>query len=521
MTNLFEPAVLDDRSQPDLLAEAERFVKAALDGLSAHIAILDAEGNILYVNRAWQRFADSNGFIGSNYGVGMNYLRVCDQSSAADAAPVAQGIRQVIRGDIEEFSLEYPCYSPTERRWFNLRVTRFAWRDGLRVIVAHQNITAIKWAQIELEESKRRLEAILDNLVDGIITFDETGIIESSNPAGAYLFGFERHQIVGQPIQALVPALAERPDEMALTDFIASLSDLGDELIGRRRDGTLFPMYFAVSQIMLDDRRLFTAIIQDFTERKYLESQILDKERLNIALEKERELRDLKNRFISMMSHELRTPLAAIRLANSMLKQYGDRLTEAEKRESYDAIDAQVDHLTELVNDVMTISRTDFAGDAFNPEVLDLETYCRDIIEEMQLAYRMQRSITFAGPGRRIEARIDRKLLRRAITNLLTNAIKYSPEGEPVDVELTLTDGEAVIRVSDRGIGIPPEDLKRLFEPFHRASNVGKIQGTGLGLAIARQAVELHGGSLSVESTVGVGTTFYLRLPMIDGQAAG
>jgi signal transduction histidine kinase len=113
-----------------------------------------------------------------------------------------------------------------------------------------------------------------------------------------------------------------------------------------------------------------------------------------------------------------------------------------------------------------------------------------------------------------VEADVDVKLLRRAITNLLTNAIKYSPEGAPINVELACEGDTAIIRVSDQGIGIPEDDQRRLFEPFHRASNVGQIQGTGLGLAITRQAVERHGGSISVESQVGVGTTFSVRLPI-------
>ncbi|HEX2908806.1 MAG TPA: HAMP domain-containing sensor histidine kinase [Phototrophicaceae bacterium] len=215
-----------------------------------------------------------------------------------------------------------------------------------------------------------------------------------------------------------------------------------------------------------------------------------------------------------MMSHELRTPLSAIQLANSMLKSYGPRLSEAEKYESYEVIETQVEHLAEMINDVMTISKTDFTGAEFEPEIIDLETYCRDIIEEIQLAYRMECCIEFNGVNRRLEAPIDTKLLRRALTNLLTNAIKYSPEGSPIEISLTCDQAEGVIRVRDYGIGIPADDLEHLFEPFHRAANVGKIQGTGLGLAIAKQAVERHGGSLAVESRVGEGTVFTVRLPL-------
>ncbi|NWG18418.1 MAG: PAS domain-containing sensor histidine kinase [Chloroflexi bacterium] len=509
-------SLLGSASDADLpgLAEAESFVKAALDGLTAHIAILDETGTIIHVNHAWRSFADTNGYTDSRYGIGSNYLAVCDRAATPDAIAVAQGIRRVLARSLPQFDLEYPCHSPAERRWFVIQVTAFEWRNYRRVVVAHQNVTEIKSAQVELQNSKQRLETILDNLVDGIITFDRRGLIETINPAGAAIFGYQPSELIGQPIQCLMVELDQQHNERALMNFVEKIGRLGDEITGRRKDGTLFPIYFAVSQLRLDDKRLFTGVIQDFTERKYLEGQLLEKQRLDLALDNERELRDLKNRFLSMMSHELRTPLGAIRLANSMLKTYGDRMTEQEKRESYEVIETQTEHLAEMINDVMTISKSDFTGAEFNPETVDLETYCRDIIEEIQLAYRMTCCIGFSGTGRRVEAEVDVKLLRRAITNLLTNAIKYSPEAAPITVELACDGDEAVIRVSDQGIGIPEDDQRRLFEPFHRASNVGQIQGTGLGLAITRQAIERHGGSISVESQVGAGTTFIVRLPL-------
>lgn len=514
--SLLRPQSSDDF--PDRsIEEAESFVKAALDALGAHIAVLDESGVIIYVNKAWRAFAEDNAYSGKDYGIGSNYLKICENAarSSEEARAVAKGIRSVRLRETEEFHMEYPCHSPTERRWFVVRVTRFNWYGLTRLIVAHQNITELKRLQIEARDQQRWLKAILDNLVDGIIVFDERGRIDSINPAGAYIFGYEREELLGQPIARLLPTLPETPSWRELRDFLDHLSQLGDEVEGRRKDGSIFPMYFAVSRINLDDRRIYAAIIQDFTERKFLEAQLWDKERLNLELEKERELRDLKNRFISMMSHDLKTPLAAIRLANSMLRQYGERASEAEKRESYDAIDQQVDYLTELINDVMTISRTDFTGAELTLEAVDLETYCRDIIEEMQLAHRMQCCLEFSGTNARVEAQIDKRLIRRAITNLLSNAIKYSPAPmSPVRLELRVVDDHALIRVSDQGIGIPEDDMKRLFEPFHRAANVGAISGTGLGLAITKQAVDLHGGTIRVESELGKGTTFTIDLPL-------
>lgn len=503
-----------NKKATDQVAEAEGFVKAALDALSAHIAILDDTGRIVHVNRAWKRFGEENGSTDPNHSIGTNYYDVCMKAAAytEDAALVAKGIRSVKLRETEEFHMEYPCHSPSQRRWYVVRVSRFSWYGVTRLIVAHQNVTDVKRVQIELEDSKRWLEAVLNSLVDGVITFDERGNLRSLNPAGSYIFGYEPADIIGRNVRLLLPTLNPDSGDATLGAFIENIGGLGDEVEGQRRDGTIFPMYFAVSQVIMDGQRLFTAIVQDFTERKFLESQLWDKERLNLALEKERELRDLKNRFISMMSHDLRTPLATIQLANSMLQQYGDRSTEEEKQESYETINQQVEYLNEMIADVLTISRTDFTGTELELEIVDLETYCRDILEGLQMVYRSQRHLIFNGTDRRVEVRMDRKLMRRAVTNLLTNAIKYSPDNKPVMLEVTCGDGTAVIRVKDQGIGIPEEDQKRLFEPFHRAANVGKIQGTGLGLAIAKQAVDLHGGEIYVESKIGAGTTFVVKL---------
>jgi signal transduction histidine kinase len=260
---------------------------------------------------------------------------------------------------------------------------------------------------------------------------------------------------------------------------------------------------------------MYTSIVQDITVRKQLEAEQIEKERLGVALEKERELRLLKDRFISIMSHELRTPLASIQLATDMLRKYGDRSTEEEKQDALEAIEMQVRHLSEMVKDVLTISKTEFLAQELNREVYDLETYLRDILEELARTHSKTHRMIFAGLNRRIEAQIDRKLLRHAFINLLTNAIKYSPSETEIYLRLSKDGQEAIIEISDQGIGIPEEDLPRLFDAFHRAGNVEQYQGTGLGLAIAKQAIDLHGGSISVQSRLGAGTTFAVRLPLI------
>jgi PAS domain S-box-containing protein len=493
-------------------AEAERFVQAALDALTAHVAILDDSGTIINVNAAWREYGNLNGLRDEKYGIGTNYLTVCDKSasmSLSDANAVAQGIRDVMAQRRAEFYLEYPCHSPREKSWYVVRVTRFEWYGMARYIVAHQNVTELKRAQLELEESQTRLQTIFDTVVNGIITLDEHNVVEMANPAAAAIFGYTQAEMVGMPYDALL----ESPCELESLQ-----SNIYYERIGLCKDGSIFPMNFAMSEVSLNERRLFTLVIEDITERKRMEAELVEKEKLSMALEKEREMREFKARFLSMMSHELRTPLTSIRLSYDMLTTYADQTPDDEKRQFLDNIRNQVEYLSDLVKDVMTLSKAEIQQLEFAPEKVDLLTYCRAVTEEFQLTYHKTHRIEFSTDCMRVEALMDRKLLRQALNNLLSNAVKYSPNGGRVRVEL-LNEGEAVaIRVSDSGIGIPQQDVPMLFEPFRRASNVGSLPGTGLGLAITQQAIEIHGGRIDVDSTLGQGTTFTIHLPVLRAE---
>jgi len=496
-------------------SEAERYIQAALDALSAHIALLDEHGTIVAVNQAWRDFADRNGLPhSSHYGLGSNYLEVCDKASwdgAVEAPLVALGLRDIIRGTLDSFELEYPCHSPTEERWFVTRVSRFEWYNHKRLIVAHQNVTELKRVQQALSQSKHRIEAILNNVNNGILTVDLCGIIQTANRAAARLFGYDDEALVGQPLVRLLGW-----EFQGAATFRQLNGERGHELRGLRADGSAIPIYFSLNELQLDDDSVYTCIIQDMTYRKHMEEQAVEKERMRLALEKEREMRALKNRFLSMMSHELRTPLASISLSYDMLKKYGSISTEEEREQALDNIHVQVDLLKEMIGDVLTLSRGDSEGFQIAAESCDMITYCRDVLEEFQFHYHHSHRVEFACEAHQLRAEIDRKLLRRALTNLISNAIKYSPQGGLVLFHLSQEGDELVMSISDEGIGIPPEDQARLFEPFHRARNTDNIPGTGLGLAITRQMVELHNGTLHFSSRVGVGTNFVIRLPLVQ-----
>ncbi|HEX3054450.1 MAG TPA: ATP-binding protein, partial [Aggregatilineaceae bacterium] len=237
-------------------------------------------------------------------------------------------------------------------------------------------------------------------------------------------------------------------------------------------------------------------------------------EGLRLALEKEKEVGELKSRFVSIASHEFRTPLAVILATTETLTHYRARMDDAQIDVRLDKILQQVDHMKGIMEDVLQLARIQAGRLEFQPVDSDLNVLCQDIVEEFQSRPEYRERVVYRYMDAPVMVSVDLRLMRQIISNLVSNALKYSPPNASIHLELSHDDESVRCRVSDQGIGIPPEDLKRLFEPFHRAGNVGTIAGTGLGLSITREAVLAHGGSIEVESEVGQGTTFTVVLPL-------
>lgn len=256
-------------------------------------------------------------------------------------------------------------------------------------------------------------------------------------------------------------------------------------------------------------------LLKEMGERKRAEAE------LTLALEKERELSELKSRIITTISHEYRTPLTTILSSAEFLENYSHKLTDERKLKHLQRIQVSSKHLTKLVNDVLFFGQAEAEKLQFNPVPLNLEQFCQEIIEEIRSSNKNQTAITFLTRGNCTNACLDEKLLRQILANLLSNAIKYSPIRKAecnlektVNFELECTEEIVCFRIQDKGIGIPADDLPQLFESFHRANNVGTIPGTGLGLAIVKQCVDLLDGQITVESVVDEGTTFTITLPL-------
>ncbi|MFN8376348.1 MAG: PAS domain S-box protein [Anaerolineae bacterium] len=237
-------------------------------------------------------------------------------------------------------------------------------------------------------------------------------------------------------------------------------------------------------------------------------------EALRLSLAKEIELSELKSRFVSMASHEFRTPLATILAATESLTAFRPKMTEAQINGRLEKIRQQVFHMRNIMDDLLLLSRIQAGTQAFAPVEGDFQALCQEIIEDFENREQQKHVLQYTTTQPEIIFKFDTKLLRQAINNLISNALKYSPEGSTIAINLYLDRGTIELTVRDQGIGIPESDLSRLFEPFHRAANVGTISGTGLGLSITKQAVEAHGGTVDVQSEVGKGSTFTITLPL-------
>jgi len=380
-------------------------------------------------------------------------------------------------------------------------------------------------AQAALEASEERFRRLAERVPDVIFRYawkPKEGY-EYINAAATRLFGYSPEEFYADPylFQKFI-----HPDDIGELRRIRAQHGFDQPVRVRcvRKDGTVIWIEDYTVQVMDENGELLATegIVRDITPRieaeKRARDALLEAKRLEIELEKERELSELKSRFVSTASHEFRTPLTVIFTSSEVLRLYHDRLTTERRLEHLERIQSAVSHMTGLMDDVLVIGKMEADRMPFEPSIVDLEAVCREMIHEMTLTLRTRHILFFEATGICNPAVIDTKLLRQIVNNIITNAVKYSPDESQIEISLDCEDDVAVLQVKDHGIGIPEVDQTRLFDTFYRASNAHDIPGTGLGLAIAKTCVELHGGLIYFTSTVGKGTTFTIELPLTRWQ---
>ncbi|MEB3309311.1 MAG: PAS domain S-box protein [Snowella sp.] len=397
---------------------------------------------------------------------------------------------------------------------------------ALQLAIAIQQSELYEQLQHELQQRKtieaerQKLDLVVENSSEFMAVADLNGQLVFLNRAGQYLIGLEDPNLLSSltMLDFFDPQERSLIQEEILPRIFRKGQWEGELHLKHFQTGQTIPVLcnaFLIKDPKTEQPTHIAGVIRDITRIKQAEQEIRN------ALEKEKELNDLRSRFITMASHEFRTPLSIINSSAGIMSTYHERLSEEKKRQHLQRIQDSVQHMTTLLDDVLMMSRAEAEKIAFNPQPLNVIAFCRDLVTELQLSSN-EHTITFhlqnatqdsSQETRSLIVNLDPKLLRQIFTNLLNNAIKYSPNGGNITFNLQLEADNLIFEIQDQGIGIPTEDLQQLFTAFHRATNTGNIQGTGLGLAIVKRCVDLHQGIIEVDSHLDQGTVFTLTLP--------
>jgi PAS domain S-box-containing protein len=385
----------------------------------------------------------------------------------------------------------------------------------------------------ELEQLRRQHQLILNAVGEGVYGLDLDGNVTFVNPAAAAMIDWPIDELIGKSMHAVLhhshadgsPYQREDcPIYQAFQD--GSTRRVTDEVFWRK-DGTSFPVEYISTPMRDEEGCLIGAVVtfRDITQRRWAEAilQRTNEElelkvqqrtaKLRQANQQLRELSELRSRFVSMVCHEFRNPLNNIALSVSSLNRYDAQLSLEDKADYLLAINANVERMTRMIDDILVIGKIEAKVLEVSPEPLELVSFCRELLAEREY-HRPQAPIQFLCRNRQLMAHLDERLLRSILSNLLSNAMRYTPDEKAIRLKLAKRQNTLTVQVQDEGVGIPRKDQRHLFEPFHRGRNVSNIPGTGLGLSIVKQFVDLQHGTIKVSSKVDQGTTFTVRLPI-------
>ncbi len=427
----------------------------------------------------------------------------------------------------------------------------------LGVLMTLYFVLYISTVEIQKDTNNKQVSSLINYATEGIILTNQRGTIILANPHAQELFGYNEAELIGNQIEMLLPD-AIRPRHVDhVKHFHQAPSNrsmgAGRDLFAKRKDNSVFPVEISLSHYTSGNEAFVIAFIIDITIRKQSE-QILKEQTLELqsvtrkvtqlnteleqkvqdrttmlretlaqlernknelaeSLEKEKELGDLKSRFVSTVSHEFRTPLSTILSSAALIGRYL-KDDEQDKRDRHIArIKEQVKHMNTLLEDLLLLGKLEEGLTELKPETFNLADFITDLVSEMQEIAKTGQQI-LVHPFEIDDFITDKRLLKNILINLISNAIKFSPESSIIHITLSINQQLLSIAVKDSGIGIPDEDRQHLFERFFRARGAHNIPGTGLGLHIVSRYLEIMKGSIELQSEAEVGSTFTIHIPL-------
>lgn len=399
-------------------------------------------------------------------------------------------------------------------------------------------------------ESKDIFRILFESAGEGLLLVDSNGTILMSNPRIEEMFGYYKDELSEKKVEILIPegARAKHVEHRQSYGQHPKKRSMGAgyDLLGRRKDGSTFPVEISLNYFHAGSEMVVMALITDITERKRIESefhklneelekrveertqmlagaiheleqtnQSLEKaeEDVRQALEREKELSELKSRFVSTASHEFRTPLATILSSVSLIGKYTQPEDQEKRQKHIERIKSSVNNLREILNDFLSLEKVEAGKIENRPAEIKLENFTKTVAEEMQVLAKPGQSLVCEYKGDHSPVLLDPQLLKNVLINLLSNALKFSHDNGKVRFITEVDSNGCTFTVTDQGIGMSEEDQRHLFEVFFRAKNAINIQGTGLGLNIVKKYVELMGGTIACKSVIDKGTTFIINFP--------
>ncbi len=424
---------------------------------------------------------------------------------------------EAIATEGEVYDIRYRIIRPDgELRYINASGIALRDADGTitKLIGVNLDVTDYEQSKRELAASEARYRVLFNGSINPIVVYDADANIVMVNKAGSQIFGTTAAQIVGKSLGEFYPHELDRSIERFKKVLAEQKPLFVDDQVQVGSEQRWFSSILQPAPDEHGTMRYIQAISYDVTDRK--KAQQLEARRAELAhqLAQEQALAQDRARMFSVLVHEFRNPLTIIRSSSDLLQNYTEHLSPTSRERKLAAINAQVNELDEMLDEISLLSKATSGFLQYQPQPTDVHWLCTSLVDQLRDVASAQHTITLALMTTDQMAMLDEKLMHRALANLVTNAIKYSPNGGTIRLRVVQTETEWLFSIRDQGIGIPADEISSLFQPFKRAGNVGRIRGTGLGLSIVKEIAQKHGGSVTVQSEIGRGSTFTISLPV-------
>ncbi|MHA7099367.1 PAS domain S-box protein [Roseivirga pacifica] len=488
----------------EMLRESEERYKLITENSHDIVSLMDLEGNYVFITPSVK---DALGYDPAEM-VGMNYRDFLHEDDI-------KRVDEEIAGSISENSREVNSvfryrHKSGEWRWISASGGLITDDEGNPIYLRANKIDVTEKRKTEekLRQQEERYKLVSENSGDVIALHRMDGTIDFASPSCKRLLGFDEKELVGtDPIELIKEEHREYVKTVIATTAVEKGRDVKMTFEIRHKDQGFIWVETSLS-VILDSKgeaHMMQTSTRDISERIK-------------ALEKERQLNKLKSSFISMASHEFRTPLTTIQSSNELISMYLDKSdspVDNKLGKHVSRIRTELERLNSLLKDVFTLGRLDVGKARLKKDITSLSTIAKQVVLESSIPYK-GRNVEIKVEGTERQVLLDSQLISHVLSNLISNALKYSPDKKDPVLTIVFQEQGVQLKVRDFGIGIPKRDQKELFESFSRASNVGDIEGTGLGLVIVKQFVEMHGGEISFTSEENKGTEFTVSLPLLD-----